>query len=341
MADNPDPSSLLPDVFSPATRDWFLRAFKQPTAVQSQTWHVAARGEHALVIAPTGSGKTLAAFLYALDRLFREGGEDTREAHKRKTSRILYISPIKALGTDVQRNLQIPLKGIADERRRRGETEVNLRVGIRTGDTPAQERSKLTRNPPDILITTPESLYLMLTSRARETLRGVETVIIDEVHAVAGSKRGAHLALSLERLDALLHTSAQRIGLSATVRSASDVAAFLGGDRPVTVVNPPAMRHPQIRIVVPVANMDDVSSVASGTGEDSHAFCTLPMEDGCMNPGRWRLPGEYMPYGALTRRWSPVMTALLHVFLTPMVNCPMPRFFCLNQKSCCKLSARR
>ncbi|CAM3831553.1 ATP-dependent helicase [Shigella boydii] len=218
MADNPDPSSLLPDVFSPATRDWFLRAFKQPTAVQSQTWHVAARSEHALVIAPTGSGKTLAAFLYALDRLFREGGEDTREAHKRKTSRILYISPIKALGTDVQRNLQLPLKGIADERRRRG-----------------------------------------------------ETVIIDEVHAVAGSKRGAHLALSLERLDALLHTSAQRIGLSATVRSASDVAAFLGGDRPVTVVNPPAMRHPQIRIVVPVANMDDVSSVASSTGEDSHA----------------------------------------------------------------------
>ncbi|MDC5177656.1 DEAD/DEAH box helicase, partial [Acinetobacter baumannii] len=163
MADNPDPSSLLPDVFSPATRDWFLRAFKQPTAVQSPTWHVAARGEHALVIAPTGSGKTLAAFLYALDRPFRAGGEDTREAHKRKTSRILYISPIKALGTDVQRNLQIPLKGIADERRRRG-----------------------------------------------------ETVIIDEVHAVAGSKRGAHLALSLERLDALLHTSAQRIGLSAT-----------------------------------------------------------------------------------------------------------------------------
>lgn len=271
MADNPNPSSSLPDVFSPATRDWFLRAFKQPTAVQSQTWHVAAHGEHALVIAPTGSGKTLAAFLYALDQLFREGGEHASEAHKRKTSRILYISPIKALGTDVQRNLQIPLQGIADERRQRGEMEVNIRVGIRTGDTPAQERSKLTRNPPDILITTPESLYLMLTSRARETLRGVETVIIDEVHAVAGSKRGAHLALSLERLDALLHTSAQRIGLSATVRSVSDVAEFLGGDRPVTVVNPPAMRHPQIRIVVPVANMDDVSSVTIGTGEDSHA----------------------------------------------------------------------
>lgn len=233
MADNPDPSSLLPDVFSPATRDWFLRAFKQPTAVQSQTWHVAARGEHALVIAPTGSGKTLAAFLYALDRLFREGGEDTREAHKRKTSRILYISPIKATGTDVQRNLQIPLKGIADERRRRGETEVNLRVGIRTGDTPAQERSKLTRNPPDILITTPESLYLMLTSRARETLRGVETVIIDEVHAVAGSKRGAHLALSLERLDALLHTSRKYPGgfpsMQTLCRSMEDSGRIMRG----------------------------------------------------------------------------------------------------------------
>ncbi|ENB4451826.1 ATP-dependent helicase [Escherichia albertii] len=271
MADNPNPTSPLPDLFSSATRNWFLRAFRQPTTVQSQTWNVAARGEHALVIAPTGSGKTLAAFLYALDRLFREGGDTASEAHQHKTSRILYISPIKALGTDVQRNLQIPLQGIADERRRRGEPEVNIRVGIRTGDTPAQERSKLTRNPPDILITTPESLYLMLTSRARETLRGVETVIIDEVHAVAGSKRGAHLALSLERLDALLNISAQRIGLSATVRSANDVAEFLGGDRPVTVVNPPAARHPQIRIVVPVANMDDVSSVASGTGEDSHA----------------------------------------------------------------------
>ncbi len=124
MADNPNPTSSLPDLFSSATHNWFLRAFRQPTTVQSQTWNVAARGEHALVIAPTGSGKTLAAFLYALDRLFREGGDTASEAHQHKTSRILYISPIKALGTDVQRNLQIPLQGIADERRRRGEPEV-------------------------------------------------------------------------------------------------------------------------------------------------------------------------------------------------------------------------
>lgn len=169
---------------------------------------MAARGEHALVIAQTGSGKTLAAFLDALDQLFREGGEDTRVAH----SRILYISPIKALGTDVQRNLQIPLQGIADERRRRSETEVNLRMGSRTGDTPAQERSKLTRNPPDILITTPESLYLMLTSRARETLRGVETVIIDDTHLNSPQSPGSSWAscLCATRLAAgiLQHTKA-------------------------------------------------------------------------------------------------------------------------------------
>ncbi len=157
-------------MFSPATRDWFLRAFKQPTAVQSQTWHVAARSEHALVIAPRPApGKRWQHF--STPSIGSSAKAAKIPARRMSASaRILYISPIKALGTDVQRNLQLPLKGIADERRRRGETEVNLRVGIRIGDTPAQERSKLTRNPPDILITTPESLYLMLTSRARETL---------------------------------------------------------------------------------------------------------------------------------------------------------------------------
>lgn len=264
----------LPDIFSQATRDWFTSAFQHPTPVQSQTWAVTGAGQHALVIAPTGSGKTLAAFLYALDRLFREGEQkhDTQPSVKeKKRTRILYISPIKALGTDVQRNLQIPLHGISDERQKRGAPDIAIQVGIRTGDTPAQERAKLSRNPPDILITTPESLYLMLTSRARETLREVETVIIDEVHAVAGTKRGAHLALSLERLDVLLNSSAQRIGLSATVRSAQDVAAFLGGDRPVTIVNPPASRRPDIHIVAPVANLDDVLASSSGTGEMPHA----------------------------------------------------------------------
>ncbi len=256
----------MPDIFSPATRDWFRGAFRQPTPVQSQTWSVTGAGEHALVIAPTGSGKTLAAFLYALDQLFREA-ETTppgTPASQPRTTRIVYISPLKALGSDVQRNLQVPLQGISQQRQQRGDPEVAIRVGMRTGDTPVRERAMLTRHPPDILITTPESLYLMLTSRARETLRGVETVIIDEVHAVAGNKRGAHLALSLERLDILLHKPAQRIGLSATVRSVDDVALFLGGDRPVTVVNPPAIRHPDIRIVVPVANLDAVSSVTDG-----------------------------------------------------------------------------
>ena len=266
-------SPPLPDIFSQATRDWFASAFQHPTLVQSQTWAVTAANQHALVIAPTGSGKTLAAFLYALDRLFREGEEKhtTPPSGKEKNvTRILYISPIKALGTDVQRNLQIPLQGISEARKKRASTEVTIRVGIRTGDTPPQERAKLSRHPPDILITTPESLYLMLTSRARESLRGVETVIVDEVHAVAGTKRGAHLALSLERLDALLAGSAQRIGLSATVRSVTEVAAFLGGDRPVTVVNPPATRHPDIHIVAPAANLDDVLADNSDSGDAIH-----------------------------------------------------------------------
>ncbi|HHE5697401.1 TPA: ATP-dependent helicase [Citrobacter amalonaticus] len=266
-------SPPLPDIFSQATRDWFISAFQHPTLVQSQTWAVTATNQHALVIAPTGSGKTLAAFLYALDRLFREGEEKPTtllSGKEKKVTRILYISPIKALGTDVQRNLQIPLQGISEERKKCGATEVTIRVGIRTGDTPPQERAKLSRHPPDILITTPESLYLMLTSRARESLRGVETVIVDEVHAVAGTKRGAHLALSLERLDALLTRSAQRIGLSATVRSVTEVAAFLGGDRPVTVVNPPATRHPDIRIVAPAANLDDVLADNSDSSDAIH-----------------------------------------------------------------------
>lgn len=272
MSKKSDSSPILADLFSPATRDWFVSAFQNPTPVQAQTWAATDAGEHVLAIAPTGSGKTLAAFLYALDKLFRKA--DTPDAHaanSKKTTRILYISPIKALGTDIQRNLQLPLQGISQQRKERGAQDVDIRVGMRTGDTSTQERAALVRRPPDILITTPESLYLMLTSRARETLRGVETVIVDEVHAVAGSKRGAHLALSLERLDALLARPAQRIGLSATVRSVSDVARFLGGDRPVTVVNPPALRHPDIRIVVPVANLDDVLSTSPGTGEISHA----------------------------------------------------------------------
>src|SRR4051795_4342833 len=174
--------------FSPATRDWFTRAFAGPTAVQEQAWPAIATGEHVLISAPTGSGKTLAAFLWSLDRLARTPREDGGGV------RVVYVSPLKALSYDVERNLQAPLRGIG----------ADLRVAIRTGDTPQKDRAQMRRLPPDVLITTPESLYLMLTSQAREILRHVEAVIVDEIHAVASTKRGAHMALTLERLSALV-----------------------------------------------------------------------------------------------------------------------------------------
>ncbi|WP_271199552.1 ATP-dependent helicase [Methylopila turkensis] len=248
--------------FTPATRDWFTAAFTAPTPAQAAAWTAIGAGDCALVVAPTGSGKTLAAFLHSIDQLFQaheQAVEPEGNGKKAKTlTRVLYISPIKALGSDVQRNLRIPLDGVAAERQRRGDLSVNITVGMRTGDTPSTERAALLRRPPDILITTPESLYLMLTSKARETLREVTTVIVDEVHAVAGTKRGAHLALSLERLDTLLRQPAQRIGLSATVRPADRIAAFLGGARPTTVINPPSSRQLELRIIVPVEDMTDI-----------------------------------------------------------------------------------
>ena len=195
-------SPAAPDLagFSEATRAWFTASFAAPTPAQAQAWTSIGRGEHTLVIAPTGSGKTLAAFLWAIDRLASE----PVPADPKQRCRVLYVSPLKALAVDVQRNLRSPLTGIGHAARRLGLPEPDIRVGVRTGDTAADERRKLAGKPPDILITTPESLYLMLTSRARDTLRSVQTVIIDEVHAMAGGKRGAHLALSLERLDALV-----------------------------------------------------------------------------------------------------------------------------------------
>src|SRR3989475_12390266 len=183
-------------VFGPATKAWFEGTFAAPTAAQELGWPVIASGANALIQAPTGSGKTLAAFLYAIDRLTPSPGAGLR---------VLYVSPLKALNYDVERNLRGPLAGLRSE----------LRVAVRTGDTPQKERARMLRHPPDILITTPESLFLMLTSQAREILRGVETLILDEVHAVAGTKRGAHLALSVERLQRLVAEPAQRIGLSA------------------------------------------------------------------------------------------------------------------------------
>ncbi|RFS85637.1 ATP-dependent helicase [Actinomadura spongiicola] len=248
--------------FSPATRAWFSGAFAAPTPAQAGAWESISSGDNTLVVAPTGSGKTLAAFLWSLDRLATEAAvEDPL-----RRCRVLYVSPLKALAVDVERNLRAPLTGIRQAARRLDLPEPGVRVGMRSGDTPADERRRLAVKPPDILITTPESLFLILTSRARESLRGVETVIVDEVHAVAGTKRGAHLALSLERLDALLDRPAQRIGLSATVRPTDEVAAFLGGTRPATVVQPRADKVFDLDIVVPVEDMGEVGGFVDDAG---------------------------------------------------------------------------
>ncbi|MDO7866985.1 ATP-dependent helicase [Nocardioides jiangxiensis] len=237
--------------FGEATRTWFRAAFAAPTPAQVGAWAAIAAGRHALVVAPTGSGKTLSAFLAGVDRLLTdEPPEDPR-----RRCRVLYVSPLKALAVDVERNLRAPLTGIRHTADRLGLPVADVRVGVRSGDTPAAERRKLATAPPDIMITTPESLFLMLTSGAREALRGVQTVIVDEVHAVAGTKRGAHLALTLERLDALLERPAQRIGLSATVRPLEEVARFLGGAAPVEIVAPPSTKEWDLRVVVPVEDM--------------------------------------------------------------------------------------
>nr|WP_040922236.1 ATP-dependent helicase [Saccharomonospora xinjiangensis] len=252
------PHGSVLEIFSPATRNWFAGAFAEPTAAQEGAWRAAQRGEHALVVAPTGSGKTLAAFLWALDRLATTGAPE--EARRTRRCRVLYVSPLKALAVDVQRNLRAPLAGISQASRRLGMEPPDITVGTRTGDTTPAERRAFTRTPPDILVTTPESLFLLLTSSARESLRGVETVIIDEVHAVAGSKRGAHLALSLERLDDLLDRPAQRIGLSATVRPVDEVSAFLTGGRPARVVQPALSKTIEVRVEVPVEDMGELDA---------------------------------------------------------------------------------
>ncbi|MFZ0158136.1 MAG: DEAD/DEAH box helicase, partial [Kineosporiaceae bacterium] len=247
--------------FSPSTREWFTGAFAAPTTAQIGAWQAVSEGDHALVVAPTGSGKTLAAFLWALDRL---AAAPVPEQLQRRC-RVLYVSPLKALAVDVERNLRAPLAGIRQAATRLGLPVPQVRVAVRSGDTPAEERRAFTRTPPDVLITTPESLFLLLTSQARSALAGIETVIIDEVHALAGSKRGAHLSLSLERLDALLDSPAQRVGLSATVRPVQDVAGWLGGSahHRVRIVQPPSSKEFDLRVVVPVPDLADLDVMAA------------------------------------------------------------------------------
>src|SRR5918912_1901465 len=229
------------DVFSPRTRAWFEGAFAEPTPAQELGWPAIASGEHTLIQAPTGSGKTLAAFLYGIDRLGATPGDGTR---------LLYVSPLKALNYDIERNLRGPLAGL----------ESRLRVGVRTGDTPPKERAAMLRDAPDILITTPESLYLLLTSRGREILKDVETLILDEVHAVAGTKRGAHLALSVERLERLVERPMQRIGLSATQRPLDEIGRFVSGGRPIELVDAGVRKELDLEVVVPLQDMRELAS---------------------------------------------------------------------------------
>lgn len=279
------PTSSADDIlarFSPATRTWFTSSFPEPTPAQLGAWDAISTNQHALVVAPTGSGKTLSAFLWAIDQLVRQhparSAQNSDNAEKASV-KVLYISPLKALASDIERNLTSPLIGIGHAADRLEQPIPEIRVGTRTGDTPANERRAFTKNPPDIYITTPESLFLILTSKARESLSGVHTIIIDEIHAMAGTKRGAHLALSLERLDHLTSAPVQRIGLSATVEPVDEVAAFLAGARPVgtdggrnvAIVRPPSTKEWNIRVEVPVEDLsamgqdsDDLTGNAAG-----------------------------------------------------------------------------
>ena len=255
------------EAFSPAVREWFAASFPEPTSPQVQGWPHIAAGEHTLICAPTGSGKTLTAFLASIDRLTTTPRPEER-SHR---TRVLYISPLRALAFDIEKNLRAPLKGIELAAERLGPSIatgfVAPEVGMRTGDTAANDRQKLIRRPPDLLITTPESLYLMLTSSARETLAGVETVIIDEIHAMETTKRGAHLMLTLERLEEVTDTPPQRIGLSATQRPLEEVAEFLGGwaepgrKRPVQIVDAGIRKTLEVEVVIPIEDMSTLGEV--------------------------------------------------------------------------------
>jgi ATP-dependent Lhr-like helicase len=282
------------DAFSPPTRTWFEGTFAAPTPAQERGWTAIARGEHTLIHAPTGSGKTLAAFLWCLDRL-----AISRRPDPKRRCRVLYVSPLKALAHDVERNLKAPLVGIGLAARSLGVEPPEIDAAIRTGDTPQRERRDLVRQPPDILITTPESLYLMLTSEARNTLCSVEWVIVDEVHAIAGTKRGAHLALSLERLEEVVDGELQRIGLSATQRPLAEIGRYLAGaERSVAIVDAGQRKRLELEVVVPVEDMGRLGEIRVDLDDD-----TLPTLD---RPG-----GSVLGAEARTSIWPSIYPRLL------------------------------
>ena len=264
-------SSTTPLPFSPTTRRWFETHFPAATGIQLRGWPLIASGQHTLLLAPTGSGKTLAAFLWAIDQLVH------RPANK--GTKTIYISPLKALVYDVERNLRAPLAGVTRATDMSG-TQITIpSVAVRTGDTPQSERQRQLKHPGDILVTTPESLYLMLGSQHRQNFKSVDTVIIDEIHALAGTKRGAHLALSLERLALLTEKEPQRIGLSATVRPVTEVARFLGGDRPVEVVDTLEPPNISLEIVVPVEDMENPPAPPPKEDKGGAVLPPLPQEE--------------------------------------------------------------
>src|SRR5262245_25621542 len=249
--------SGLAQAFHPAVQEWFGETFEAPTRAQSLGWPELLGGRSALVFAPTGSGKTLAAFLAAIDRMMFAPVPETRER-----CRVVYVSPLRALAVDVERNLRAPLLGIARVAERRGDRFHLPAVGVRTGDTPAADRARMLRRPPDILITTPESLFLLLTSRGRAVLASVEAVIVDEIHVMVATKRGAHLALSLERLEEIAKGRVQRIGLSATQRPLEEVSRYLGGGRKVAIVDAGAKKAFELTVEVPVEDMSRLGEPA-------------------------------------------------------------------------------